>query len=72
MKVVRRIGSTPRERGSATGQSCPDVFELDNGEYAVIGYDDRAPDGIVLGPGEYLVVVPRELLVDAKKDIPDE
>ena len=35
---MRRLGSTPEERGSATGQSCPDIFEADDGEeFFVIG-----------------------------------
>ncbi|MER6385505.1 hypothetical protein [Streptomyces sp. NPDC001250] len=34
---MRRIGSTPAERGSATGQSCPDLIEADDGDFLVIG-----------------------------------
>ena len=34
---MRRIGSTPAERGSATGRSCPDLIEADDGDFLVIG-----------------------------------
>ncbi|GGJ14066.1 hypothetical protein GCM10010121_025810 [Streptomyces brasiliensis] len=34
---MRRMGSTPAERGSATGQSCPDPIEADDGDFLVIG-----------------------------------
>ena len=42
MKIVRRVGASPRERGSATGETCPDIFELDNGDFAVIGREATA------------------------------
>lgn len=34
---MRRTGSTPAERGSATGQSCLDLIEADDGDFLVIG-----------------------------------
>lgn len=83
-RIVRRLGSTPEERGSATGQSCPDVFELDGGDFLVVGrrianrftFDDIAAAhaaGLTVDPQtETTVIVPRQVLIDAKKDIPDE
>jgi hypothetical protein len=77
LKIVRRIGASPRERGSLSGQTCPDIFELSDGNFAVIGTDVTAvldselpPDA---GRAEYerIVVVSRETLVRAKADIPD-
>jgi hypothetical protein len=77
VKIVRRVGVSPRERGSLSGQTCPDIFELSDGNFAVIGTDATAaldselpPDA---GRAEYerIVVVSRETLVRAKADIPD-
>ncbi|WP_306822807.1 hypothetical protein [Streptomyces sp. TLI_146] len=56
--------------------NCPDVFELSTGDFAVIGEDmtDRLrgqlPDDAGVGPGEHVVVVPRDVLVRARRDIP--
>jgi hypothetical protein len=57
--------------------SCPDIWELDNGDIAVIGsdltavYETRLPDGVSVDPGERLVVIPRKTILAAKADIPD-
>ncbi|MET8409862.1 hypothetical protein ABZV34_17480 [Streptomyces sp. NPDC005195] len=77
MKIVRRVGATPRERGSATGQSCPDIFELNDGSFAVIGreatleLDPELPPDAARADYERIVIITRETLVRAKKDIPD-
>jgi hypothetical protein len=63
----------------ATGgnDGCPDIWELDNGDVAVIGkdltssYDGRLPAGVSVVPGERLVVIPRATIVAARPDIPD-
>ncbi|MEV6051896.1 hypothetical protein [Streptomyces sp. NPDC052107] len=34
---MRRIGSTPAERGSVGANNCPDVLELDDGDFLMIG-----------------------------------
>ncbi|GAA2689743.1 MULTISPECIES: hypothetical protein [Actinosynnema] len=45
-------------------RACPDMWELDNGDLAVIGrdcteaYEGRLPEGVGVGDGERLVVVP--------------
>jgi transposase len=55
----------------------PDIWELDNGDIAVIGtdltdgYAGRLPDGVGIGLGERLIVIPRVTLLSAKPDIPD-
>jgi CheY-like chemotaxis protein len=38
---AKRIGPDPHENGaqSAACRGCPDIWELDNGDYAVIGID---------------------------------
>jgi hypothetical protein len=70
---VRRIG-TPY---CAKTVGCPDIWELDNGDFAVIGTDITAasakhlPPTAGCGPDERIVRLPRNLLVNAKRDIPD-
>lgn len=77
MKIVRRVGASPRERGSTSGQSCPDIFELINGDFAVIGreataeLDPELPSDAARADYERIVVITRETLVRAKGDIPD-
>lgn len=75
---TRRLGRSPQELGltSAT-ESCPDIWELSNGDFAVIGregtgpYEKRLPEGVSVAPDERVVIVPRNTLVSAKRDIPD-
>ena len=74
----RRLGKSPQELGNTTGGSdCPELWELDNGDVAVIGtdltsaYAGRLPAGVGVSPGERLVVIPRSAIVSAKADIPD-
>ncbi|MFE0102605.1 hypothetical protein [Streptomyces sp. NPDC059009] len=77
MKIVRRIGASPRERGSATGQTCPDIFELSDGNFAVIGtdrteaLDGELPTDAARADYERIVVISRDTLVRAKVDIPE-
>jgi len=56
---------------------CPDIWELDGGDFAVIGPDitamaeARMPATASCGPDERIVKIPRKTLVLAKPDIPD-
>jgi hypothetical protein len=75
---LRRIGKSAHELGSTGGNaSCPDIWELANGDVAIIGtqlrkeYLDRLPDGVTIDDHESLVVIPRSTLIAAKVDIPD-
>lgn len=74
---MRRIGASPRERGSAAGQTCPDIFELNDGNFAVIGteatadLDSQLPPDAARADYERIVVISRETLLRAKADIPD-
>lgn len=78
LKIMRRIGASPRERGSISGESCPDIFELSDGNFAVIGteataaLDSELPADAARADYERIVVVSRETLVRAKMDIPDK
>ncbi|MFF0109071.1 hypothetical protein [Streptomyces hirsutus] len=75
--IVRRIGTPPSARGSATGANCPDIFELSDGRFAVIGTDvtedleSKLPGDASRGAYERIVAVTRETLIHAKVDIPD-
>ena len=74
----RRIGPDPHAGSgdSAGANSCPDIWELESGDFAVIGTDmtkelgTRLPPGAFLDPGESLVVLPRHVLVKARENIP--
>jgi hypothetical protein len=73
----RRLGKSPQELGNTTDSpDCPDIWELENGDIAVIGRDLTAslgaklPDGVSVGSDERLVVIPRNMLIAAKPDIP--
>ncbi|WP_405617775.1 hypothetical protein [Streptomyces sp. NBC_00076] len=75
--VVRRIGDPPRLRGSQTSETCPDLFELSDGNFAVIGteataaLDPHLPADAARADYERIVVITRETLIRAKRDIPD-
>jgi hypothetical protein len=75
---TRRLGKSPQELGNTTdGPTCPDMWELDNGDVAVIGRDlteslgARLPNGVFIGADERLVVIPRNMIIAAKADIPN-
>jgi hypothetical protein len=74
----KRLGKSAHELGTTSGEaSCPEIWELDNGDIAVIGteltasYTRRLPDGVSIDPGEKLIVIPRSTMISAKQDIPD-
>jgi hypothetical protein len=58
------------------GHGCPDLLEMESGDFAVIGTDitdiasAKLPTGSGCGPGERIVQVPRRMLMAAKHDIP--
>ena len=78
--ILRRLGPDPHAAGRKTAalQGCPDIFELETGDFAIVGRDvtpetvSQLPAGASCGPDERVVVIPRGTLVLAKKDIPDE
>lgn len=77
VRITRRLGDPPHQRGSTTGQTCPDLFELSDGNFAVIGTDATAaldphlPPDAARADHERIVVITRETLIRAKRDIPD-
>jgi hypothetical protein len=76
---LKRLGPDPHANGerSAGCCGCPDIWELQNGDFAIIGADitDLAsglPPSASCGPDERMIRIPRKLLVRAKQDIPDQ
>ncbi|WP_406121247.1 hypothetical protein [Streptomyces sp. NBC_00989] len=76
-QIIRRIGVPPSARGSAGGGNCPDIFELADGNFAVIGtdvtdkFDSQLPADASRAPYERIVVITRDTLIKAKGDIPE-
>ena len=79
IEFLRRLGPDPHANGAHTYalQGCPDILELDGGDFAVIGSDITAdaagklPATVSCGPDERIIRIPRRTLVLAKHDIPD-
>ncbi|SDG65020.1 hypothetical protein SAMN05421505_106123 [Sinosporangium album] len=81
MKFMRRIGPHPHDRpqgGGSTGQSsCPDIWELDSGDFAIIGFDGHndlignLPHDANCHSDERIIIIPRETLILAKPQIPE-
>lgn len=75
----RRLGGSASGRGvpppCGEDETCPDVWELDNGDMAVIGrdltahYASRLPEGVSVGADERLVVIPGGLVRGAEVDL---
>jgi hypothetical protein len=71
-RIRRRVGSTPQERGSTQGVSCPDVFELENGDFAVIGTQSEEPELLpdaFVADGDTQIVIPRDVILAAMSDL---
>ncbi len=79
VRFLRRLGPDPHAGGARTPalRSCPDIFELESGDFAIIGQDITAeslahlPASASCGPDERIIRIPRRTLVLAKPDIPN-
>ncbi len=78
VNFVKRLGPDPHARGVQTYAlcGCPDIWELDDGDFAIIGTDITSaagglPPSASCGPDERIVRIPRKTLILAKPDIPD-
>ena len=77
MNFLRRLGPDPHAQGrqSAGLNGCPDLWELDSGDIAVIGIDitgvcaGKLPPTAGCGPDERVVRVPRNVMLAASRDI---
>ncbi|MES5824500.1 hypothetical protein [Streptomyces sp. RG80] len=60
-----------------SGENCPDILELSDGSFAIIGtdrtdeLDGKLPSDASRADYERIVVITRETLLRAKRDIPD-
>lgn len=76
---LKRLGPDPHANGakSVGCDGCPDIWELDDGDFAIIGIDitdlatAKLPPTAGCGPDERIVRIPRQLLSGAKRDIPE-
>jgi hypothetical protein len=76
---IRRLGPDPHadEKMTRALLGCPDILELESGDFAVIGEDitdvasAKLAFGANCGPDERIVRIPRNTLLLAKPDIPD-
>jgi len=76
--ILRRLGSSPAERSTecAACNNCPDLFELEDGDFAVIGRDvtseviSHLPGDAGCGSDERIVRIPRAVLLAARCEIP--
>jgi hypothetical protein len=77
IEFTRRIGPGPDAKSCNWTFGCPDIFELADGDFAIIGSDiteasaGKLPPTAGCAPDERIVRIPRKLLVHAKADIPD-
>lgn len=79
IKFKKRIGPDPHANGGGTGsaEGCPDIWELEDGDFMVIGVRKTAelraqlPPTANCGHDEEIVIIPRSTLLLAKKDIPN-
>lgn len=77
--ILRRLGPDPHLGGAKTPglQGCPDIFELENGDFAIVGLDvtskviGQLPTDASCGPDERIIAIPRKTLVLAKPHIPE-
>ena len=79
IRLESRIGpdphADPRDPRTPNADGCPDVWRLNNGDYAVIGLDITAsvdqplPETAGCGYDERIVLVPRRILEAAARDL---
>ncbi len=76
----KRVGPDPHANGGETPGTpgCPDIWELENGDFAIIGKNATSalksllPKSASCGAEEDIVIVPRRIVVGAKSDIPSK
>ena len=71
---LRRLGQ--KRTLCATGYNCPQILELTNGDFVVVGTDiteeaaKAMPAGPGIGPKERAVRIPRLVMVEVRSEIP--
>jgi hypothetical protein len=78
VNIIRRLGTSPAQRGSLSGANCPDILQLDTGDYLIIGKTPGVPNisarelaqhGASIGDGEQAVIVPRDVVHAAAAEL---
>lgn len=76
---ARRLGKSALELGHTDDRDgCPDIWELSNGDIALVGrdvttsYAGRLPTDVKVAKDERVIVIPRSMIIAAKPDIPDD
>lgn len=73
---LRKLGPIPAANLCVGGRNCPAIFEMESGDYAIVGADitevaaASLPKESGCASHERVVQVPREVLVLARGDIP--
>ena len=76
--IKRRLGKRLNDishNGSGGANGCPDIFELESGDIAVIGIRSTSsiigslPSDAGCGPDEEIVILPRKLVMAAARDM---
>ncbi len=74
---IRSLTAKSENSMCSSGHQCPDVLELESGDFAIIGNDiteiatAKLPKGSGCGPNERIVRIPRKLLLEVKRAIPE-
>lgn len=73
---ARRLVPSEFVKACQGSYGCPDLWELNDGDFAAIGEDitgfaNQLPATAGCGPTERMVRIPRLLLIRAKSQIPD-
>lgn len=72
---TRRLGQHEQPQ-CVYGHHCPQILEMEDGDFAVVGMDITAvavpnlPPGPGVGPNEKVVKVPRRVFVAARPELP--
>jgi len=72
---LRRLGQNSRQQ-CASGHHCPQILELLDGDFAVVGEDitgesiSSLPPGPGVGATERIVRVPRHVMIEARPELP--
>ena len=79
MKLMRRMNDIPDGLlGSRGGDRCPDIWETDGGDFVIIGGDvtddvkANLPAVADVSGSERAVLIPRKVLLSARKRLPEE
>lgn len=75
LRSLLRPASAAVLRPCSGGHGCPDILEMESGDFAVIGTDitsdaPKLPAGSGCGADERIVQIPRSLLVALREVLP--